>query len=100
MKSMLAKDHPLLKHHENTYKKNNVPEKHRNKLHCVGQYKGHLKHVKGFFNHIDRMQADSQLSDYLGKKMSNPEKLDSFEKKVLSDKGFNVDSGFVSDSKK
>lgn len=92
---MFCKDYALLNITVHTKKPHKTPSKHKGKCHPVGCYPGHLKKSKAFFNNLDNIKADTQMSKGIMYQMENPQPLTNKEQEEARAKGLTVHKGFV-----
>lgn len=73
-----------------------TPKKHRDKLHIVGYYKGHMKDVTSFMNIVSRKPVkDNQVDKKLAFSMNHPAPLEPHEVQAAKDAGLEVKGQYV-----
>lgn len=96
MEKILANTHPLISTKQTRKKKqHNTPKKWDRVVHPVGYYKGHLKQARRFYNHLDKIKPEGQVSSATSRGMANPKPLSIEETAALESKGVVVKNGFV-----
>lgn len=74
----------------------NTPDEHKNKVHAVGHYPGHMRDARALWNSLDRVQTNgNQVTRDISYRITRPEPLDPQEIAKAKAVGLEVKGQFV-----